>query len=48
MRFQELDKNSLLTRVIDTKATYQLCIKEKRKKSFVVEGATLALIIENA
>lgn len=32
MRFQEKDKQSLLSKIMDNKATYLLCIKEKRKK----------------
>ena len=45
MRFSEKDEKSLNHKLVDNKETYDLCIKEKRKKSFLVEGESLALII---
>jgi phospholipid-transporting ATPase len=45
MRFAEKDEKSLSHKLVDNKETYDMCIKEKRKKSFIVEGESLALII---
>ena len=54
MRFSEKEEKQLSHKLVDNKETYDLCIKEKRKKvlcfflydqTFLVEGESLALII---
>lgn len=45
MRFSERDEEELMHKIVDNRMTYDLCIKEKRKKSFLVEGDSLGLII---
>lgn len=47
MRFAETEISKLRQKVFDTKDTYFLCIKEKRKKSILVEGGALKLILED-
>ena len=47
MRFSETTREKLMPKIIDNKLTYDLCVKEKRKKSFLVEGESLELIIND-
>jgi len=34
-------------KLADNKETYELCVREGRKKSMLVEGDSLALILKN-
>ena len=47
MRFSEKVRDKLMLKIADNKLTYDLCVKEKRKKSFLVEGESLELIIND-
>jgi len=45
MRFSDKEERELMHKLVDNRQTYDLCIKENRKKSFLVEGESLGLII---
>jgi phospholipid-transporting ATPase len=45
MRFSETKESELRHKLVDNRMTYDLCIRENRKKSFLVEGEALGLII---
>lgn len=45
MRLGEKEEKTLMHKLVDNQQTYELCVREKRKKCFLVEGESLALII---
>jgi phospholipid-transporting ATPase len=47
MRFSEPSREALRQCVLDNRDTFNLCMKQNRKKSFLVEGETLAMIIDD-
>jgi len=47
MRVAEKTLEELEKKLADNKETYELCVREGRKKSMLVEGDSLALILKN-
>ncbi|CAD8052350.1 unnamed protein product [Paramecium sonneborni] len=47
MKYSETDLNKLRVQLSENKLTYQGCIKEKKKKSILVEGESLLILTGN-
>ncbi|CAD8148969.1 unnamed protein product [Paramecium pentaurelia] len=47
MKYSETDLNKLRVQLSENKLTYQACIKEKKKKSILVEGESLVILTNN-
>ncbi len=47
LRMSAKTKEDVEKKLDENQEVYDLCIKEGRKKSFLVEGESLALIIQN-
>lgn len=47
MRLAERTLPEMAQKLQDNKETFELCMKEGRKKSLLVEGDSLAMVLEN-
>ena len=47
MRLQERTNEEVSVKLRDNKDTFDLCVKERRKKSFLVEGDSLAILLSD-
>ncbi|CAD8136462.1 unnamed protein product [Paramecium pentaurelia] len=47
MKYSETDLNKLRFQLSENKLTYQACIKERKKKSILVEGESLVMLTNN-
>lgn len=47
MRLSESTSEKVSLKLRDNKDTFDLCVKERRKKSFLVEGDSLAILLSD-
>jgi phospholipid-transporting ATPase len=47
MRLAETNKESVVNKIKDNKETFELCMNEKRKKCLLVEGGSLAIVLDD-
>ena len=48
LRFSETDNKALRTKILDSKETYHMCIKEKKRKSIVIDGEALEIVLQDS